>query len=104
MIHYCKQADNAELNDFVFASSMAKRAKADVVVIEYNGMWLLSQLYAALPADWFIFQNMMFADANTFIAYNNNMRQLVFDKIVDAEMIVLNRTPDNIDKEEMQIK
>jgi G3E family GTPase len=42
---------------------------------------------------------MMFADANTFISYNNNMRQLTYDKLVDAEMIVLNRTPDTIDKD-----
>ena len=29
------------------------------------------------------------------------MRQLCFDKMIDAEMIVLNRTPDDIDKEEI---
>ena len=56
----------------------------DRVIIEYNGMWQLGTLYNNLPKDWFIFQNMMFADANTFIAYNNNMRQLVFDKVRDA--------------------
>ncbi|MBQ2257033.1 MAG: GTPase, partial [Clostridia bacterium] len=75
--------------------------KIDRVVIEYNGMWLLSQLYAALPADWFIFQNMMFADAKTFLTYNANMRQLMVDKLQDCEMIVLNRTPEVIDKEEI---
>ena len=78
-----------------------KKHVIDRVVIEYNGMWLLSQLYAALPADWFIFQNMMFADAKTFLTYNANMRQLMVDKLQDCEMIVLNRTPEVIDKEEI---
>ncbi len=75
--------------------------RIDRVIIEYNGMWLLKDLYENLPADWFIFQNMMFADANTFITYNSNMRSLMVDKLIDCEMIVLNRTPDNIDKEEI---
>ena len=73
----------------------------DRVIIEYNGMWQLGTLYNNLPEDWFIFQNMMFADANTFISYNNNMRQLVFDKVKDAEMVVLNRTSENTDKEQI---
>ena len=79
----------------------AKDNFIDRVIIEYNGMWQLSTLYNNLPADWFIFQNMMFADANTFFAYNQNMRSLMYDKLMSCEMIVLNRTPDNIDKEEV---
>ena len=81
--------------------SLTKNKKVDRIIIEYNGMWLLERLYANMPSDWAIYQNMMFADANTFVSYNNNMRQLAFDKMVDAEMIVLNRTPDSIDKEEI---
>ncbi len=78
-----------------------KKHKIDRVIIEYNGMWLLDQLYAAMPADWFIFQNMMFADAKTFLTYNANMRQLMVDKLQACEMVVLNRTPESIDKEEI---
>ena len=73
----------------------------DRVIIEYNGMWQLSTLYNNLPKNWFIFQNMMFADANTFLSYNQNMRSLMVDKLMGCEMIVLNRTPENIDKEEI---
>ena len=75
--------------------------KIDRIIIEYNGMWLLQTLYDAMPNNWGIYQNMMFADANTFINYNNNMRQLVFDKVKDAEMVVLNRASDAINKEEI---
>lgn len=75
--------------------------KTDRVIIEYNGMWQLNQLYASLPQGWFVFQEMMFADAATFLSYNANMRQLMVDKLTGCEMVVLNRTPPKIDKEEI---
>lgn len=81
--------------------AMAKKHRLDRVVIEYNGMWLLNTLYENMPDNWAIYQEMMFADANTFLTYNANMRQLMVDKLQGCEMIVLNRTPDNIDKEEI---
>jgi len=81
--------------------SLVKNKKIDRIIIEYNGMWLLDNLYRAFPNNWQIYQNMMFAEASTFLSYNANMRQLCYDKMKDAEMIVLNRTPDGIDKEEI---
>lgn len=51
------------------------------VVIEYNGMWLLDNLYGALPENWVVYQEMAFADARTFLTYNNNMRNLTVDKM-----------------------
>lgn len=73
----------------------------DRIIVEYNGMWPLQKLYENMPASWGIYQQMMFAEAETFIAYNANMRQLMVDKLTDAEMVVLNRTPTTIDKEEI---
>jgi hypothetical protein len=81
--------------------ALVKNKKIDRIIIEYNGMWMLDTLYKSFPASWQIYQNMMFADASSFVLYNSNMRQLAYDKMKDAEMIVLNRTPDNIDKEEI---
>ena len=81
--------------------NITKDKKIDRIIVEYNGMWLLQTLYDAMPNNWGIYQNMMFADANTFINYNNNMRQLMFDKVKDAEMIVLNRANEKTDKEEI---
>lgn len=80
---------------------LASKHKYDRVIIEFNGMWQMQTLYNALPSDWEIYQNMMFADASTFLSYNKNMRQLTFEKIMGAEMIVLNRTPDDINKDEI---
>ena len=82
-------------------TEIGKRHKLDRVIIEYNGMWKLSTLYANLPANWAIYQEMMFADANTFLSYNANMRQLMVDKLTNCEMVVLSRTPENIDKDEI---
>ena len=98
---YLELLDDPEMLTRDYLTLLYKKHKIDRVIIEYNGMWLLSKLYAALPADWFIFQNMMFADAKTFLTYNANMRQLMVDKLQDCEMIVLNRTPEVIDKEEI---
>ena len=82
-------------------TALGKKQKIDRVIVEYNGMWNLSTLYSNLPDNWGIYQEMMFADAGTFISYNANMRQLMVDKLTNCEMVVLNRTPDGIDKDEI---
>ncbi len=82
-------------------SALAREHRYDRIIIEYNGMWLMDTLYSNMPADWTIYQNMMFAEARTFLNYNANMRQLVYDKLKDAEMIVLNRAYEGVDKEEI---
>ena len=53
-----------------------------------------------MPDGWLIAQVMTFFDAATFLAYNKNMRQLVFDKIPYADMVVFNRFDDKFSKEE----
>ena len=72
--------------------------EADRVVIEYNGMWLLDVLYNAMPEGWMVYQEFMFADATTFISYNANMRQLVYDKLKSCELVVFNRFKPDMDK------
>lgn len=80
-------------------SAWQQKHKLDRVVIEYNGMWQLQTLFENMPESWFIFQCMMFADATTFLSYNTNMRSLMVDKMMNAEMIVFNRTTDATDRE-----
>ena len=50
-----------------------KRAGANIVVIEYNGMWMLDSLYKALPREFMVYQEIFIADSKTAINYNNNM-------------------------------
>ena len=69
----------------------------DRVMIEYNGMWQLDTLYEALPRSWYIFQQLLFVDATTALAYNANMRSLMVDKLQNAELVIFNRA-DNADR------
>lgn len=68
------------------------------VVIEYNGMWLLDALYGAMPEGWMVYQEFMFADARSFLTYNSNMRQLVYDKLKSSELVIFNRFDAAMDK------
>ncbi len=72
-------------------ASLAKKYKAQRVVAELNGMQLVGDLYTRFPEDWVVAQEVMFADSTTFMAYNSNMRNLVMDKLVGAQMVVFNR-------------
>ena len=72
-------------------SALAKKHKAERIVAELNGMQLVGDLYTRFPEDWVVAQEVMFADSTTFMAYNANMRNLVMDKLVGAQMVVLNR-------------
>ena len=65
--------------------------RAERVIVEYNGMWPMNAFFSALPEDWVIYQEVCFFDANTFLSYNTNMRQLVFEKLQTAELAVFNR-------------
>ena len=71
--------------------ALAKKHKIDRVVVEANGMQLVGDLYMRFPEDWAVAQEVMFADSTTFMAYNANMRNLVMDKLVGAQMVVFNR-------------
>ena len=71
--------------------ALAKKHKPERVVLETNGMELVGDLYSRLPVDWVIAQEVMFADSSTFIEYNANMRNLMMDKLMGAQMVVFNR-------------
>ena len=72
-------------------TDLQKKYRAERVVVELNGMHLAADFYLKTPDHWKIAQEVMFADATTFLSYNANMRQLVVDKLAGAEMLVLNR-------------
>ena len=70
---------------------LSKKHKAERVVVETNGMQMVGDLYTRFPEEWVVAQEVMFADSTTFMAYNANMRNLVMDKLVGAQMVVFNR-------------
>ena len=71
--------------------ALQKKYKAERVVAELNGMQQVGDLYMRFPENWAIAQEVMFADSTTIMAYNANMRNLVMDKLMGAQMIVFNR-------------
>ena len=81
-----------------YLTQLQMQRGADRVVVEYNGMWALEDFFNAMPEGWMINQVMTFFDSNTFLNYNANMRQLVFDKIENAQLVVFNRYGDEMDK------
>ncbi len=89
--------DISELNSENL-SALQKKHASERVLIEYNGMWMLDELYKALPDGWSVYQEMLFADANTFENYNANMRSLVGDKLKSCEICIFNRARDGFDK------
>lgn len=48
-----------------------------------------------------MYQQIFFADSETFLSYNANMRQLMVDKLTDCELVALNRATEKTDKAEI---
>ncbi len=71
--------------------ALQKKYKPERVVVELNGMQQVGDLYMRFPEGWALAQEVMFADTTTIMAYNANMRNLVMDKLVGAQMVVFNR-------------
>lgn len=87
---YLETPDYDELNP-EFLEGLRRKYNAERVVAELNGMHQAADFYMKTPDSWVIAQEVMFADAQTFQGYNANMRQLVVDKLMGAELVVFNR-------------
>ncbi len=80
-----------------YLSALEKKHSAERVIIEYNGMWQSQSLFMNVPENWTVYQEVFFADSNTILSYNANMRSLVVDKLTTCEMAVFNRVPKDSD-------
>ena len=78
-----------------------RKAAATRIMIEYNGMWQMNDLFDRLPENWGIAQETMLVDASTIGAFNQNMRQLVVDKLNTAELVIFTRVEPEQDKMEL---
>lgn len=83
-----------------FFSALEDEYEFDRVIVEYNGMWILDNFYNSIPENWVVYQEMMFADARTYMTYNNNMRNLTVDKMKSPELIVFKFFDDSMDQME----
>ena len=97
-VHIEVLEDKSQLNEKNL-KSLASKYRPERIVIEYNGMWMLEDLFNAMPKGWFIYQEIMLADATTFLNYNANMRSLVVNKLQTCEMVVFNRASEKTDRD-----
>lgn len=99
-VHFTTVEEESDLTP-EFLRQKADEAGADIIVVEYNGMWMLDSIYSAIPEDWLVYQEILIVDSTTALIYNANMRQLTVDKLTSAEMVVFNRTDSTTNREEL---
>ncbi|XVG96179.1 GTP-binding protein [Eubacteriales bacterium KG127] len=81
-------------------SWLEKKHRAEQVLVEYNGMWDKDTLVTGIPVEWDIAQQATMIDSGTFLNYNKNFRQLVYEKLNTADLVVFNRCDSKeLDKE-----
>lgn len=74
---------------------MNRKHEPERVVIEYNGMWKVSDLESMkMPAGWAIEQKITTVDASTFQMYLTNLKPLFVEMVRGAELVLFNRCED----------
>ena len=70
-----------------------KQYKPKQVLIEYNGMWLVSNFEKMQkPEGWGVEQQITCVDASTFQMYMANMKSIFMDMVRNSDMVVFNRS------------
>ena len=74
---------------------MDRKHEPERVVIEYNGMWKVSDFEKMkLPAGWAVEQKITTVDASTFQMYLTNLKPLFVEMVRGAELVLFNRCED----------
>ena len=91
-VHVAQIEDKSELTAENL-TALEKKSGCGRVIIEYNGMWLIQELYDALPDNWLVYQSLATADGTTIKTYagDSAMRSLLLDKLRGSELLVVNR-------------
>ena len=71
----------------------------DQVFIEYNGTWQMATfLEMDLPKDWILVQSLATVDATTFEMYLTNIRAMIMDQHISADVVIINRCDEDTPK------
>ena len=81
--------DNKEDLNSTTLLNLEKKHKPERIIIEYNGMWQMSDL--KMPWHWKLAQQVTIINAATFNMYFANMRSLISDMVKRSELIIFNR-------------
>ena len=89
-----KIEDQEELTE-EWLREMDRKHEPERVVIEYNGMWKVSDFEnMELPEGWEIEQKLTTVDASTFQMYLMNLKPLFVEMVRDSELVLFNRCED----------
>ena len=103
-VHVAQIEDKSELTQENL-TALEKKSGCGRVIIEYNGMWLIQDLYDAMPDNWLVYQSLATADGTTIKTYagDSAMRSLLLDKLRGSELLVVNRAEAVNDDESRQL-
>ncbi len=92
--------DKSEL-DKQLLLKLSDECDADKILIEYNGMWHLTDLLLNKPDSWKIFQTVFIAEASLFQIHLQNFGSLVIDKVSVSDVVIFNRYANRADVNEL---
>jgi hypothetical protein len=92
--------DKSDLDEKML-NKMADENDADIIVVEYNGMWHLTDFLLNKPENWKVFQTVFIADASNFSIYYQNFKSLVIDKVNVCDVVIFNRYTNKADVNEL---
>lgn len=75
-----------------------KEVKPHRVMIEANGLWDASELVQAFPKNWELAEGITTVDSTTFETYLANMKQMMTNQFLPADLVVFNRCTENHDR------
>ena len=90
-----EKVDDQENLTEEWLEEMNRKHEPERVVVEYNGMWKVSDFEALkLPQGWAIEQKLTTVDASTFQMYLTNLKPLFVEMVRGAELVLFNRCDD----------
>lgn len=90
-----EKVDDQENLTEEWLEEMNRKHEPERVVVEYNGMWKVSDFEALkLPQGWAIEQKLTTVDASTFQMYLTNLKPLFVEMVRGAELVLFNRCED----------
>lgn len=78
---------------------LQEKYRPNRVVIEYNGMWDMEDLFGeVLPENWIVVQTFTTVNALTYQVYSSNMKPLLMAHFQMSDLVIFNRCTDALDK------
>ena len=89
--------DEEDVSAELFAR-FEKETRPARVLIECNGMWDQNEILEAMPENWELAEGITTVDSTTFESYLANMKMMMTNQFVNADLVVFNRCTENHDR------